>query len=86
MPYISLTPLLCPHFGLLIFDRHTEGLGITNNEVGEGIRTGKTDRALQDVKPAESSVYLLKSLGWLLTLMGWRQTPEEAFFPQRKPN
>lgn len=83
IPYISLTPLICPHF-----DRHTEGLEITNNEVREGIGTGKTDRALQDVKLAESSVCLLRSLGWLLTLVWWRQTPDEAFgfFPPRTPN
>lgn len=86
MPSISLTPLICPHFGLLIFHRHTEGLGITNNKVREGIRTGKTDRALQDVKLAESSVCLPKSLGWLLTLVECRQTSEEAFCAQRKPN
>lgn len=62
MPYISLTPMICPRFGLLIFHRHTEGLGITN-KVREGIRSGKTDRAFQDVKLSESSVCLLKSLG-----------------------
>lgn len=84
MPCISLTPLICPHFSLFIFDRPREGLGITNNEVGEGIGTDKMDRALQDVKLAESSVCPLKSLGWLLTLMGWRQTPEEAFYFSEK--
>lgn len=83
-PYISLTPLICPHFGLLIFDRHTGGLGITNNEVRKVTGTGKRHRAFLYVKLTESSVCLLKSLGWLLTLVGWRQTPEEAFFSPEK--
>lgn len=82
MPCISLTPLICPHF-----DRHTEGLGMTNNELREGIGTGKTYRALQDVKLAESSVCLPRSLGWLLTFMGRKQTPEEALFsPEHQIN
>lgn len=47
---------------------------------------GKRHGAFLDVKLAESSVCLLSSLDWLLTLMGWKQQLGEAFFTQIEPN